>query len=202
MMIKTVIFDLGKVLLDYTFDNTYQYWSEKSGISVEIIKNAFSVDEQYKQHEVGTISVEQYHQHLCSEISMNISLEDFINGWNAMLIGLYPKTIDLLEKIGSKTQKVLLSNTNKTHTIFLRENYKQLFDNLDRVFFSNEIQKRKPNEEIYLHVIKNCGIRAEEALFFDDLEENINGARRMHINGVLVKDPNNLEQELLKYHVL
>mgnify|MGYP001458642984 CR=1 FL=1 len=119
-----------------------------------------------------------------------------------MLIGLYPKTIDKLKKIGSKTKKVLLSNTNKTHTIFLRANYKQLFDNLDLVFFSNEIQQRKPNVETFEYVIKTCGIRAEETLFFDDLEENITGAQKINIKSVLVKNHNNLENELIKYQLI
>jgi putative hydrolase of the HAD superfamily len=202
MMIKTVIFDLGKVLLDYSFDNTYKYWSEKSGTPVEILKTNFSTDEQYKQHEIGNISIEQYHQHLCDTLKMNISLEEFIIGWNAMFIGLYPKTISILNQIGNKSQKVLLSNTNKTHTIFLRKYYKELLDHLNIVFFSNEIQKRKPNGEAFLYVLNTCGVRPNEALFFDDLEENIIGAKEIGINSVLVNDPNIIENDLRKYHIL
>ena len=202
MIIKTVIFDLGKVLLNYSFKNTYKYWSEKSGVPEEKLENSFSADEQYKQHEIGNITIEQYHQHLCKVLSMNISLEDFIIGWNSMFIGLYPNTINILNQIGNKTQKVLLSNTNKTHTIFLHKHYQQLLDHLDIVFFSNEIQKRKPNEETYLYIINKCGVNPEEALFFDDLEENIDGARKVNINSVLVKDPNEIENDLRKFSII
>jgi putative hydrolase of the HAD superfamily len=201
-MIRTVIFDLGKVLVDYSFENTYKYWSEKSGVPIKLIKAHFSADEHYKQHEVGGISIDEYWQYLCGRIGMNISLEDFSIGWNAMLIGLYPKTVSILKRITQNAQKALLSNTNETHTVYLRDNFTELFNNLDLVFFSNEIKKRKPNEETFRYVIDKCGVKPDELLFFDDLEENIIGARKLGINCVLVDDPNNIESELIKYQLL
>jgi glucose-1-phosphatase len=202
MAIKTVIFDLGKVLVNYSFTKTFMYWSQKSGVPVETIKALFSVDEQFKLHETGEISIEDYYRHLCTALGMNMSLEDFITGWNVMFIGLYPDTMRLVRLLSGKTQKVLLSNTNKTHTVFLRAQYPELFEQLDVIFFSNEIHRRKPDAQTFQYVIETCGARAEDVLFFDDLKENIEGAQKLNINGVIVNETDSIEKGLRSYHVI
>jgi glucose-1-phosphatase len=202
MKITAVVFDLGKVLLDYSVENTFTYWATKSGVSADHIKKSFVMDSEYKMHETGTVTIEDFYTHICNCSGMRISLQDFITGWNAMFTGLYPGTLSMLRSIDKRINKIMLSNTNQTHTVFLRQRYDQLFKFFDMVFFSNEIQKRKPDPETFSFVLNKCSLRAQETLFFDDLEENIRGADSVHINGILVTNPDFIKDGLQKYGLI
>jgi glucose-1-phosphatase len=77
-----------------------------------------------------------------------------------------------------------------------------LLDLFDTVYFSNEIQRRKPGPEAFTYVLNVCGLQAQKTLFFDDIEENISGAGSVHITGILVHNPANISAELQKYGLI
>jgi putative hydrolase of the HAD superfamily len=52
------------------------------------------------------------------------------------------------------------------------------------LFFSAEIRAIKPFEPIYTHVTQNLLCKSEEALFIDDRENNVRGARRSGTNAI------------------
>jgi putative hydrolase of the HAD superfamily len=58
-------------------------------------------------------------------------------------------------------------------------------DPFDQVTFSYELGFIKPEREIYEHALRGLGVTPEEALFIDDREENIEGARAVGLHTVL-----------------
>ncbi|MDQ6759124.1 MAG: HAD family phosphatase [Acidobacteriota bacterium] len=58
----------------------------------------------------------------------------------------------------------------------------------DQVTFSCEIHCSKPAPEIYRHCLDQLGVTASEALFIDDREPNIEGARKVGMHGLLFTD--------------
>jgi len=196
LSVKLLIFDLGNVFLNYSLENVFNFWSQKSNISPEELKSKCVVDEEYKQHEIGNITIEKYYDHICKKASMSLSLDDFIDGWNSMFIGLIPEATSIIEKIPSTIKKVILSNTNETHVKFIRRNYIDFLNNFDAVYFSNEMHFRKPDQAAFLHILKSYKINPSEVLFFDDMESNIHGAELSGIKSILVRDANDLIQAL------
>ncbi|WP_286908179.1 HAD family hydrolase [Clostridium sp. UBA1652] len=59
----------------------------------------------------------------------------------------------------------------------------------------------KPDEEIYLRLIKRYNIIPEETIFIDDTLENVEAAKVFGINGIVFKNPNNLREELKGYKI-
>ena len=49
----------------------------------------------------------------------------------------------------------------------------------DDVFLSQEMQLAKPNDDIYLNVIKVLGVHTEECLFIDDSTANVEAASHL-----------------------
>ena len=62
-------------------------------------------------------------------------------------------------------------------------------DLFDVVVDSSAVGMRKPNPAIFLHALEQLGVAPERAVFLDDAEGNLAGARRAGLHTVLVEDP-------------
>jgi putative hydrolase of the HAD superfamily len=60
-----------------------------------------------------------------------------------------------------------------------------IFREFTKCIFSGPCHMAKPDPAIYRHLLRECGIRAEETLFIDDSEKNIQGAHAVGIEGYL-----------------
>jgi putative hydrolase of the HAD superfamily len=92
--------------------------------------------------------------------------------------------IDDLRANGIRTG--ILSNLPRPLGARLRETAGFL-DHFDHVTFSYELSLVKPQREIYDHAVAGVSVPAEEALFLDDLTENIQGAREAGLQAELFK---------------
>jgi putative hydrolase of the HAD superfamily len=61
---------------------------------------------------------------------------------------------------------------------------------------SSAIGLRKPDAAAYDHVVQAIGVPAERIVFFDDLAENIDGARARGLTAVQVTSPDDVAQAL------
>jgi glucose-1-phosphatase len=92
----------------------------------------------------------------------------------------------------------LLSNTNEIHKIkfhrMFKENYGYSFYNLfERNHYSHEMGMRKPDPNIYLQVLKEDQLVAEETLFIDDIGENVIAAESAGLKGLHIQPGTLLE---------
>ena len=102
--------------------------------------------------------------------------------WNSMLLHWRAASLSFLETLSKKYKIFLLSNTNDIHLQAVvkllkeqtgRESIDELFT---AAYYSHKINYRKPNADIFEFVLKDAGIKANETLFIDDLENNIETA--------------------------
>ncbi len=66
----------------------------------------------------------------------------------------------------------------------------------DRIFASHEIGLRKPEKRAFEHIATVIGVRVGSILFFDDLLENIEGARAAGLEAVQVRGPADVRDAL------
>ena len=83
---------------------------------------------------------------------------------------------------------VVLSNTNRLHTTFWPDEYPEIRQAADHIYLSQDLGMRKPEARIYQHVLQSEGFSAEDAVFFDDNADNIEGANRLGITSIQVVD--------------
>jgi putative hydrolase of the HAD superfamily len=69
-------------------------------------------------------------------------------------------------------------------------------DRFDDYTFSAEIRITKPDAAIYHHSLENLGVRANQALFLDDRQTNIDGARALGMEALLYSTPAKLRADL------
>ena len=117
----------------------------------------------------------------------NESLETIKEVWNSILNDFPLYRLEFLESIKDDFQIFLLSNTDAIHIQRFRENvgeefYHRFFNCFNKVYYSYEIEMRKPNKEIYEFVLKEQNLIANETLFIDDRLDNIKTAASLGIH--------------------
>lgn len=193
--IKNIIFDLGGVILNLDVDRTHKQFSRISGKPIDQLKSEAGAMSFFSDYEQGTIEDRQFRKELSDFLAVRVSDIEVDQAWNAMLLDLPPIRIDLLKKVGSKFRIFLLSNTNNIHLQCFSEIVKTTttltsLDSLfERAYYSHLLKMRKPNEEIYQHVLQENQLKANETLFLDDNLANLSGALSIGIQTFHVKHP-------------
>jgi putative hydrolase of the HAD superfamily len=99
-----------------------------------------------------------------------------------MLLDLPAIRTDLLAKARNNYRIFLLSNTNVIHisavmnVLSKDDAYRRFFGLFEKVYFSFEVGMRKPNPDIFRHVLQQHGLNAAETLFIDDSRQHVEGA--------------------------
>jgi len=187
-VVRLIIFDLGGVVFTHSFDCALRLWADRGGARFEDIKTRYSHDEMYALHEVGRIGIAEYRDHVCRELGLVLGLEDFIEGWNAIFLEEIPGVTELLGTLGREYPVVALSNTNHTHCQVMRQKYSAPLSQFQKVYFSHEIGERKPDPGAYEKVLADFGVTGSQGLFLDDLPVNLEGAQRLGLQTIHVKN--------------
>ncbi|MEW5562375.1 glucose-1-phosphatase [Enterobacter asburiae] len=193
------IFDLGNVIVDIDFNRVFGAWSDFSRVPLATLKQKFVMGEAFHQHERGEISDEAFAEALCHEMDLPLSYEQFSHGWQAIFVGLRPEVTAIMRKLRQQGHRVVvLSNTNRLHTTFWPDEYPEVRESADHIYLSQEMGMRKPETRIYQQVLEAEGFSANDTVFFDDNVDNIEGARQLGINSILVTGKDTIPEYFAK----
>jgi putative hydrolase of the HAD superfamily len=191
-----LLFDLGRVVLDIDFSKAIACWAGHAGCKPEAIVSRYVRDEAYRLHEVGKISDEDYFQSLRASLGIGISDAQFLEGWNAIFAGEMPDIAELLPRAAKRMPVYAFSNTNRPHVDYFSREYAGLLSHFREVYLSSSIGLRKPDAEAFDHVAAAIGVPANRIVFFDDLAENVEGARARGLTAVHVTSPDDVGNAL------
>ena len=193
-----LLFDLGRVVLDIDFSRTLGLWASHAGCEPAQLAKRFLRDELYRRHEKGEISDEAFFAGLRSSLGIALSDTQFLEGWNAIFIGEMPGIHQLLARAAKHLPLYAFSNTNAPHVAHFSGQFAEVLGHFREIFLSSSLGLRKPDAEAYDHVVRAIGMPAGRIVFFDDLAENIEGARARGLKTVLVTSPNDVAGALEK----
>jgi len=173
--IKALLFDLGKVVLDFNFDLGMERLVGKCGLPSEDFKKVVFDKNWIRPYERGEISTADYHRYLCEAGQLRMELADFHESWSAVFLPdlLIPEA--LLADLRQRYPLILVSNTNESHVDYIERNY-GIFQYFDARIFSHVVGSLKPDRKIYEAAIAAAGQPPDALFFVDDREENIQGA--------------------------
>lgn len=182
--IRAIIFDLGGVVLNIDFSKTQQAL-EKLGL-----RNAYLHFGQYAQLgffdelDKGNINKQQLFDQLNALLPEPVSNDKLSDAWNAMILDFPVEVIQLLQNLRKKYILGLLSNTNAIHYELYNKNFRiltkhNLDDYFDYACYSFRVGMRKPNPDIFYHVLEKLNIQPLETLFIDDTITHINAAKEI-----------------------
>lgn len=181
--IRLVCFDLGRVLVRIC--DGWAHAFEVANIPMRLTEPLNpqvrkKVHEAVIAHEVGKLDSEGTYRALSQHFG--IPYDDVVAVWNAYVIDAYPGGIDLIESIHAAGYKTAcLSNVNPNHWDHVSKGGKASvpIERMHYQFASHLIRERKPDAAAYQHVERETGFCGSQIVFFDDMPENIEAAKKI-----------------------
>lgn len=205
MNIKTIIFDLGGVIIDLDFMKTPEAFSQLTGRSVDDIYPLYFKPGLFQDYEKGLISDAELRSGINDLFSTQLTDSQIDEAWCAMLGHVPEIRLEFMCELRSQYKVLVLSNTNAIHVRSFNQaimdvsGKPSLEDFADEVYFSHELHMRKPDAEIYEEVLNRSGSTADECLFLDDTRANLETAAQLGINTLHIAHPDHIFN--LKQHV-
>jgi glucose-1-phosphatase len=191
-----LLFDIGRVVIDIDFNKALACWAGHAGCEPAHLAGRFARDGLYRRHETGSIDDAEFFAGLRSSLGIDLSDAQFLQGWNAIFAGEMPGIGALLRRAGARVPLYAFSNTNNAHVEHFSQAYAEVLGHFREIFLSSTIGLRKPDAAAYDHVVRAIGVPAQRIVFFDDLAENIDGARARGLTAVHVTSPDDVARAL------
>lgn len=195
-MIKNLIFDFGKVLVDYDFEAFFRKNIPDADRCKELTPLLYNENLQ----QVLDREIKPFNEILEDIIKQYPSFEKEIR----MFSEHYPEiVIDEIE--GMRELLIQLKNdgyklyglTNWCSKVYQTLEKFEIFRLLDGYIISSEEKVIKPEPEIYQILFNKFNLRPEECIFTDDREDNILGGRAMGMEGIVFKNAKQYKEELM-----
>ena len=192
--IDALLLDFGNVVVEIDFLRVVDAWARAAGRDPQALRERFSHDEPYKRHERAEIGAREYFASLRGSLGIDLTDAQFEDGWNAVFVREVPEVVSLLPRLARRLPLYVFSNTNAAHHAFFARRYAAALASYRTVFDSHELGARTPEPRAFAAVAGHIGVPPPRVLFFDDLPENIAGAREAGMPGVLVSSPDDFRR--------
>lgn len=189
-MIRNIVFDMGKVILEYepmlacyrhardwekanrlcdAIFRTPEWWINVDGGLMTDIEYAADAQKRLDTPELKAMAADVladwWHDGLFLKSGMDALIADLLN---------------------AKVNLYILSNVGYSFHAF---SYKiPHFDRFSGAMISSEEKLRKPDPELFRRLCTRYGLKAEECLFVDDLDRNVEGAMSIGMQGHVFAD--------------
>ena len=191
--VKTILFDYGGVIINIDYQATIAAFNELGTMDFEEMYSQASQSNLFNQIETGKISGQYFINQLLDYLPEGTSPNRVVSAWNAVIKDVPLDRIELILELKKKGYKViLLSNTNEIHIELANRRWQIAHNELpkevfDSVYYSHEVNMRKPNKEIFEFVCSEHQLDPSEVLFIDDSIQHVEGAKSMGMNAVLLE---------------
>jgi putative hydrolase of the HAD superfamily len=188
---RAVIFDVGRVIIGVDLSRSMGILGQRDGLTHVQVLRELEADPRWLEWQEGRMTPLDWHAHLAKKLGFTYSFEEFCAIWNSVLV---PGTIlpDLLfERLAGKYRIALLSNTDPIHVAHIEATYPFVRHFHNRVY-SCRVGLSKPSPAIYHHTLREVGALPDEAIFIDDLRENVLAAASLGIGAFHFISPEEL----------
>ena len=171
-MNPVVVFDLGKVLVDFDYSIAARKVAARSTKSLQDLASFLSASPLLIQYERGEVNRQEFFEQIRDAIGFHGDLAEF-GGYFADIFTEIPPMIALhaeLRRRGFKTY--IFSNTNDLAIEHVERNF-PFFKNFDGYIYSYEVGTMKPDAKIYAAMEELCGRKGQDIIYLDDRSENI-----------------------------
>lgn len=171
--IDVIIFDLGKVLVDFSYAEFFPRL-RRAGAQIDDAED-FAAQVGLVDYEEGRIDSHEFFQRVNALLEKPLELEVLETAWCQIFTPI-PQMLNLARQLCGQVRTAILSNTSELHWRYLRERF-QLNQLCDTCLASFELGTMKPGAEIYRLATERLGVRPEAVIFIDDRQANVAGAR-------------------------
>jgi FMN phosphatase YigB (HAD superfamily) len=198
---SVVVFDLGKVLVDFDYTIAAKKIASKGKLMAEKIYEFIALSPLLLKYETGLISREDFFGSVCEATGYCGDIEEF-GGFFADIFTPIDPMVELHRSLReARIATYIFSNTNDLAISHIRKNF-PFFNNFDGYILSYEVGAMKPDAKIYEALEKMAGKRGPDVLYLDDRLENVSAGAARGWQVILQETPEKTLEAIRKLGLL
>jgi len=175
---SAIVFDLGNVLIPFDFNKAIIKLNQIENGMGDRFNNFFKSNYNlHRDFEKGKIPENDFINRMLDVVDHRIDPTTFCR-YYADIFSLNKNVISLLPVLKRNYKLFLLSNTDSIHKKYGWEKY-EFLNNFEKLILSFEVGAVKPEEKIYRSVEEASGFTSKEHFFIDDIQEYVDGAKKI-----------------------
>jgi 2-haloacid dehalogenase len=195
--IKTIIFDLGGVLIDWNPEYVFLKEFRGNREKMDWFLNEICAWEWNMNQDAGYPLAQATKDRIAMFPEHENLIRMYYGRWEEMLGYTHEDTLEILESVIKNPKYNVFALTNwsgETFPVALQKfPWLQWFEG---ILVSGDEGMRKPHKEIYELMINRYDINPKEAIFIDDSLKNVEGSEAVGIKGIHFTDAPSLKKEL------
>ena len=194
---RAVIFDVGRVIIRVDLSRSMGSLGKRDGLTHLEVLRELEADPRWPDWQEGRMTPRDWHAHLAKKLQFTYDFDEFCAIWNGVLAPGQILPDSLFERLGRACRLGLLSNTDPIHVAHFEANYSFVRHFPARVY-SCRVGSSKPSHAIYHRALREVEATPEEALFIDDMPENVSAAASLGIHAYHFTSADELERDFLR----
>ncbi|WP_207429095.1 HAD family phosphatase [Pedobacter sp. SYSU D00535] len=195
-MTTTIIFDLGAVLIDWhpfhLYKSIFSNEEEMRFFIENICTNAWNEEQDGGRSlaEGTELLVKEFPDH-------EENIRAYYGRWEEMLNGPIQGTVKIFKELKDSGRFKIYALTNwAAETYPIAQSKFEFLNWFDGVVVSGTERMRKPHPEFYQLLLDRYSVSPAEAVFIDDNFRNVEAGRKLGIDSIHFKNPEQLREEL------
>jgi glucose-1-phosphatase len=196
---RAIIFDIGRVLIKLDIQKAQLGLAKGLSFTPEELWSAITNDPRWQDWQEGRMSARDWHLNLCKRLGISLPFEDFVTVWNSALDPQPIHPDDFFERLSKSYRLGLISNTDPIHVAHMEKSYSffRYFPEPARIY-SSTVKTSKPNPLIFREALKAVKVKADQAVYIDDIAEYVQSANALGLTGIQFRGSENLGEEFAK----
>ena len=184
-----IVLDFGGVLYKIDHNRTTQAFAKLGIPDFDLEFRHGQQSAIFSALETGHLEEREFLTVLRERCQPGTTLEDVLEAWNSLLIGLRPEAMAWLKTLEPRFDLILFSNTNALHAAHFEQ---QILNSRDKKFpqwfrqlvYSHRLGQRKPHHKAFEEVAAQFDLNPAKTLLIDDTRANVAGAINAGWSGV------------------
>ncbi len=185
---KVVVFDLGKVLVDFDYSIAARKVAARSNKPLGDLISLLSTSPLIIQYECGQVTRREFYEQVRDAVGFQGTLEEFGDYFADIFTEMPAMSALHAELLRRGVPTYIFSNTNDLAIEHIRKNF-PFFKNFNGFIYSHEIGAMKPDPKIYAALEKMCGRSGADIIYLDDRNENVAAGAARGWNAILHETP-------------
>lgn len=193
--IKNIVFDFGGVLLDwnprYLYRTVFEDEKEMEHFLANICTNEWNVEQDRGRPFSEAVELLQARHPEYQE-----AIQLYSDQWEMMLKSELPESVELLRELKEQGYHIWGLTNWSAETIPVAYRKYDFFKLFDGIVVSGEEKLIKPDKRLYQVLLDRYMLDAEESVFIDDSQPNVQAARELGFKGIHFDNITNVRKQL------
>jgi putative hydrolase of the HAD superfamily len=194
MALRAALFDLGGVILRTEYQAPRERLAERLNMTYEDLDQLVFGSDSHRKASIGAITTDEHWATITRRLGRPASETQTIR--DEFFAGdlIDRELLGFIRSLRPRLKTGVISNAWPDMRSYLVEN--KFDDAFDTLVISAEVGVMKPELKIYRIALEQLKVKANEAVFVDDIPENVEAARKLGMQGILFKSPEQALNEL------